>query len=82
MNKRLYEWKMSENPSKERLSAAFQKLFSTSADEKDDEINSLTESYRKYKRNYVKHLQFNLNNENLSEYNESRTLVPPDISSP
>ena len=57
-----------ERESKERLSVALQRMLSTSAvDENIDEMKSLTESYHKYKREYVKHLSFNPNNENLSK---------------
>ena len=60
----LYVLTMGE--SKERLSAALQLMLSTSAvDEKIDKVKSLTESYHKYKREYVKHLGFNPDNENL-----------------
>ena len=53
---------------KERLSVALQRMLSTSsADEKIDEVKSLTESYHKYKREYVKHLGFNPDNKNLSK---------------
>ena len=50
--------------SKERL----QQMFPTSAsDEEVDGVKSLTESYHKYKREYVKHLSFNPEEENLSK---------------
>ena len=62
----LYVLTMGE--SKERLSAALQLMLSTSAvDEKIDKVKSLTESYHKYKREYVKHLGFNPSNENPSK---------------
>ena len=41
-------------------------MFPISADEKVDEVKSFTESYHKYKREYVKHLSFNPEEENLS----------------
>ena len=41
-------------------------MFPTSVDKK---VESATESYHKYKREYLKHLSFNLNdNENLSKF--------------
>ena len=54
--------------SKERLSAALNRMLSNSlVDDEIDEVKSLTESYHKYKREYVKHLSFNPANENLSK---------------
>ena len=53
-------WKMG---SKERL----QQMFSTFTKEEEDGVKSLTESYHKYKREYVKHLSFNPEEENLSK---------------
>ena len=41
-------------------------MFPISADEKVNEVKSFTESYHKYKREYVKHLSFNPEQENLS----------------
>lgn len=49
------------------LNVALQQMFPTSADEKGDELKSLTEEYHKYKREYVKHLVFNPDEENLSK---------------
>ena len=54
--------------SKERLNDALQQMFPASADKKVDEIQSLTESYHKYKREYVKHISFNPEDENLSKF--------------
>ena len=48
--------------SKERL----QQMFPTSAEEEEDGMKSFTESYHKYKREYVKHLNFNPEEKNLS----------------
>ena len=45
---------------------ALQKMFSISADEKEKEVKSATEMYHKYKMEYVKHLSFNPDEENLS----------------
>ena len=42
-------------------------MFPTLADVKVDEVKSFTESYHKYKREYVKHLSFNPEDENLSK---------------
>ena len=42
---------------------ALQKMFSISADEKEEEVKSATEMY---KMEYVKHLSFNPDEENLS----------------
>ena len=52
-----------ESGSKERV----QQMFPTSAKEEEDEVKSFTESYHKYKREYVKHLNFNPEEENLSK---------------
>ena len=61
-----WEWRQSEN--KERLYVALQQMFPISADEKVAEVKSVvTERYHKYKREYVKHLSFNPDKENLSE---------------
>ena len=38
------------------------------SDEKVDEVQSVTESYQKYKREYVKHLSFKHEEENLGGY--------------
>ena len=54
--------------SKERLNDALQQMFPASADVREDEVQSLTESYHKYKREYVKHISFNPKDENLSKY--------------
>ena len=53
--------------SKERLDAALQQMFPTSAEEEIDEVKSVTEIYHKYKREYAKHLSFNPVSENLSK---------------
>ena len=60
-------WVRSEE-SRDRLHFALQRMFPTSAEKKVDEMKSLTESYYKYKREYLKHLCFNPDNENLSKY--------------
>ena len=49
--------------SKERL----RQMFSTSTEEEEDGVKSFRESYHKYKREYVKHLSFNPEEENLSK---------------
>ena len=61
------EWNYDEKESKERLFAALQQMFPISAEETIDRVKSLTESYHKYKREYVPHLGFNPNNNNLSK---------------
>ena len=50
--------------SKERL----QKMFPTSTEEEVDGVKLLTESYHKYKREYVKHLSFNSEEGNISKF--------------
>ena len=49
--------------SKERL----QQMFATSSTDEVDGVKSFMESYHKYKREYVKHLSFNPEEENLSK---------------
>ena len=68
LTEELIEEKMFKTESKERLSIALQRMLSTSAvDEKIDPVKSLSESYHKYKREYVKHLGFNPDNGNISK---------------
>ena len=57
----LKRWLLSD--SKERL----QQMFPISTKEEEDVLKSLTESYHKYKREYVKNLGFNPEEENLSK---------------
>ena len=47
-----------------RIEAVFQEMFPTSSSE--DGTLIFSETYRKYKRNYVRHLSFNPENQNLS----------------
>ena len=54
--------------SQERLNVALQQMFPASTDGKADEVNSVSESYHKYKRKYVNHICFNADNENLSKF--------------
>ena len=78
LTQELIEEKRYKTESKERLSIALQRMLSTSsADEKIDIVKSLTESYHKYKREYVKHLSFNPEEENLSKYSNFRNYAPP-----
>ena len=58
-------WKWSQ--SKEHLNVALQEMFPNSADDKVDDVMSLTEKYHRYKREYVKHLSFNPEEDNLSK---------------
>ena len=60
-------WSVKERKSRERLYVALQQMFPTSPNEKIDEVKVVTESYHKYKQEYVKHLCFDLDNENLSK---------------
>merc|ERR1712192_23824 len=53
-----------------------QQMFPRSADEEVDIVMSFTKSYRKYKREYVKHLSFNPKEENLTSVLEH---VPLEI---
>ena len=55
-----------EGESKDRVLGAIQQMF-TPEDKRVDDLKSLTEKYLGYKREYVKHLDFNPNEENLSK---------------
>ena len=61
-------WSWNQRESRDHLYATLQKIFPTSTEETVDEVQSMTERYHKYKREYVKHLSFNLDNENLSKF--------------
>ena len=61
-----HAWRQSD--SKDGLYIALRQMFPTSANKKEDEVKTLTESYHKYKREYVKHLFFNPHDDNLSKY--------------
>ena len=56
----LQEW----GQGSKRIEAVFQEMFPTSSSE--DGTLIFSETYRKYKRNYVRHLSFNPENQNLS----------------
>ena len=64
MTEELIRW---ESIGQGGLDIALQQMFPNSADEKGDEVQSLTEKYHKYKREYVRHLVFNPEEENLSK---------------
>ena len=68
----IWDWNKQEN--KEHLYVALRQMFPISAEEKVDEVKSITESYLKYKRDYTKQLCFNPDNENLSRCFFSFTL--------
>ena len=59
----------SQYESKDRMIAALQQMFPALTDRKLklDDVTRLTESYHNYKREYVKHLSFDLYNANHSE---------------
>ena len=51
----------------ERIDAVFQKLFpDSSEDEIVDDVERLTKAYHNYKRDYLRHLGFTPERENLS----------------
>ena len=54
-----------QEESKQRIMAALQQMFPAlvATVNNMDEVTRLTESYYKYKRDYVKHLSFNLDNQ-------------------
>ena len=60
------QWSYGHKESRDRLHVALQQMFPASEDEKGDALKSLTESYHKYKEEYVKHICFNPE-ENLSK---------------
>ena len=64
----------SQNESKDRMIAALQKIFPALAESKLDYVTRLTETYHKYKREYVKHLSFDPNNGNHSKFLKSSTI--------
>ena len=67
-----------EEESKENILVALQQMFPASADKKEDEVESFTKSYQKYKREYVKHLVFNTDPENrnlsIGRINKTQSL--------
>ena len=67
MTEELSSWTFSDS-NKERLHATFKQMFPTYEEKKVDEVKSLTESYHKYKREYVKHLSFSPDTDNLSKF--------------
>ena len=60
-------WSYRQKESREHLYQVLQQLFPIIADVRVEEVKSLTESYHKYKSEFVKHLSFNLEQENLSK---------------
>ena len=60
-------WSYTQTESRDHLYAALQEMFPASTEEKEDKVQSLTGIYHKYKREYVKHLSFNPEEEILSE---------------
>ena len=60
-------WRHPSDENKRRL-VALPQMFSTSAAMEEDNLNSLTERYHKYKREYVKHITFNPEKESLGKY--------------
>ena len=52
----------------EQLQKSLQQMLSPKADQKEDDLRLLMDEYIKYKKRYVKHLQFNPDNHNLSKF--------------
>ena len=51
------------------IEAVLQRMFpSSSVNEEVDKVKALTEAYHNYKREYVKHLSFTAEGENLSKF--------------
>ena len=59
----LQEW----GQGSKRIEAVFQQMFpnSSSSDDKKDRMLMFSEAYHKYKRNYLRHLSFNPEEQNL-----------------
>ena len=57
-----------------QLYNAIQQMFSPSADPSGDELRLSMEEYIKYKKRYVKHLQFDPDLQNLSKFSFYRHL--------
>ena len=69
MNQELSEGvKWNEGLYKDRLRASLKDMFPISAHEKNKEAKKATARYLEYKRNYVKHINFNPYEANLSKY--------------
>ena len=52
-----------------RIEAVLQRMFTSSSTNEDvDKVKTLTEAYHNYKREYVKHLSFTSEGENLSRF--------------
>ena len=56
-----------QEESKQRMLAVLQQMFPALGESNVDDMTEFTESYHKYKKNFVKHLLFNPNNKNLSK---------------
>ena len=59
------KWDYGRDEAKENLIDALQQLLPPA---EEAQVKTLTEAYQEYKREYVKHLLFNPNFENLSKY--------------
>ena len=69
MNQELSEGvKWNEGLHKARLQATLKDMFPISAHEKDREAKEAIARYLEYKRNHVKHINFNPNEANFSKY--------------
>ena len=65
----------SQYESKDRMIAALQQMFPAALTERKlKDVTRLTETYHKYKREYVKHLSFDPNNGNHSKFLKSSTI--------
>ena len=64
----------------ERIDAGLQLLFPTfTANEKANNLKSLTEEYHQYKMDYVRHLSFTPEEENLSKLTFNVSCLITDI---
>ena len=65
----------SQYESKDRMIAALQQMFPAALTERKlKDVTRLTETYHKYKREYVKQLSFDPNNGNHSKFLKSSTI--------
>ena len=53
---------------RERLQASFKEMFPIPAHERDMDVKMMTARYLQYKMDYVKHLAFNPEEQNLSKF--------------
>ena len=77
VDRELYYYELHANTAidEEPLQEALQQMFSEPVDPKDEGLRLSMEEYIKYKKRYVKHLQFDPDLQNLSNFSISLTLL-------